>query len=449
MHPKLAEAFARTDWHDHGSVDDLVREQLLAFKMALSRVATLDPAVAAAFAPAIAAGLPDYVRNVIVTAAAVRQQETWNQEAGVRHGEIARLEEEVEAVRQHMREILEQEYVQAVRRSQMPTGKAAFALQALFGRTLTAQQALLVGYNLIEGDDVPLDAKRAWEKAALYDQVGDTLLAHALTRAAPADRRAVEEVRQVLSTGVRGAIDDAVEASRPGASTVPVAEVSARLVGVVDALPSLSPEQHAAASKAVADTVTKYVSKRGLDGGFPVDAAARTEHAAGLRAALSASLMRAVMRGKLDLDPSAVDAVLDGISAGINAIKTPGQGTAEEIASVHGTAVDALAAQGVSMTGTASDALATIGRTALRDAARIARDPERATDADMKMLRAVATVAARVEPEIECLHRADLQATTAASPSVAAVVSRVQAWTQQHTAERTVQPDADAAPKPR
>ncbi len=441
MHPKLAEAFARTDWHVRTSVDDLVREQCRAFEMALSRVATMDPSVAAAFAAALAAGLPDHVVGVVMTAAAVRQQEAWNMDAKVRGEEIARVEGEVSWAKAHMREILEVEYQQAVRRSQMPISKAAFALQVLLGRTLTGPQALLIGYGLVEDAGVPLESKRAWEKAALYDMATEAVWSHAMERATAQERTLLVTVKSTLTTE---AVRDALDGTRPGQGRA-VADVARAVAGAVEALPGIAPDQRVAVAKVVEDTVTKYAAKRGFSDGFPVDATARTEHAAGLNAALATAVSRAVLKGRLDLDPVAVDAILDSVAKGIDGIQTPGQGRAGAFARVHGAMVDGLAAKGVAVTATAADALADIGRTALRDAARVARDPERASDTDMTMLRAVAAVAERVEPEIERLHRADLQAVPATSPSVMAAVARVQTWTER----RVVEPDVDATPKPR
>jgi hypothetical protein len=386
MDVRLKEMLARVDWKNANSVDDLVRVQTLAFESALAQIQSLDPAVAGAYAATLTAGLPDYVRNTLFVAAQERQQEQWKAEAKAAARQDWR--EDADNIRRNMVQILWAEWQQEVRREQIERGRQLEQLAARWNR-MTQQQLLVFALSVIENERVPVERKRSWEKAAIFDQITDTLLADARKKARdPNSLRIIDGIDKALSSDkLREAIQADVQRTPEGNQTVAVADVQRRLTEAVQGMEGLTPEQRARVGDLMAKTVHDYAAKRGLENGIPADAASLTQHVAGLRGVAVNSLMEALLDEDLALDPEVYERLVEHVESRIDGIKTNGPGRAAAFADVHDAVRDTLRQQGVDVSAMHVEvAAADIGRAALKDAERLIKEPQKATREDLDMV---------------------------------------------------------------
>lgn len=397
MHEKLRDTLAAVDWRDRASVERLAVEQEYAFGVALERIQSLDPVEASNWSPALTAGLPQYARNVLMVLAQQRLEASWRDEAKQKSIEEW-LQKETAWVAKNMARLLHYEYVQALRKQQIADSKAAYKLGVLssWAETMTEKQAHFVGAAVIESSDIGVEFKRSWEKAALMNQMTQAVFSLARARA---PRIAADLEAALSSDRLRSAVDG----ERTLSGGVSMSAVERLVVEAVSCVASMSDEQRMRCAAAASAAVRRYAEGHGIDGVLPSDAAAMTQHIAGLRAHIANAVLDEVLDAGIEM--SAFEALTARIEAGIDGISVTGPGRLDAFAAVHADMAAGLRDNGTSVDDlTCAEAVADVGREALRDAARVVNGPALSSDADVVMMHGLGGVAEAVFEHVETMR---------------------------------------------
>lgn len=274
-------------------------------------------------------------------------------------------------------------------------GAALVALAAI-ASSLTTEQAAIYGLAYTDSADVPVQAKRHREIGQQVAVLTDAELDLARTRARGRENSeqlvaAIDDLASVTADRIRQDVDKVAIASEDGSRLASVDSVKIRLTETYRNLPSLTPEQRDQVAETIDIAIDRYVERRGLQAGIPVDAAALAEHAPGLREAVVSGLLNAIDDG-LGLDQATLDAIQDGIVQRVEAIAINGPGRALAIVDAAAETKRAMEAAGLDP-GERLDGvnvLADIGRGQLLDTDRIMRQGRATSPADRAEIVAAA-----------------------------------------------------------